>query len=347
MSLLCRYDSDSQQSPNPDLSGIGTVISYMVQALLIGLFGLYLIIPGLLYRLGFKYPEKIHRKFRYANLLIAISFFVAEFSHLLQSPGIFERDFMRMLADLQIMQYTIMAYGVVAALGVFGQKTSYLTISQLLLGGDDWRILDLAPPILSIVYLGLDAADYGDPRGWQQTVVKLDACPHTYAKAMDEQSALSGPDIKLSCSNLKDLVSTWVVYTYVALIGVQLVCGIMFGVCWYGSKWTSPTGKASEFRLHVRRHKWWYRCLPKFGLIVCILLTAAMVISVWVFRFCVDRVVDPATNQDSQWGIGQVLAPAAWLPSVLDIATWMYGCFRHRGTLLLFLFFPRSVPGCS
>lgn len=95
-------------SPDPDLSGIGvcsqlqvcnliwtndvslsqTVISYMVQTGLIALFGLYLIIPGTLAKLGFKYPEKIHRHFRAANFLMAISFFVAEVYHLSQNPGI-------------------------------------------------------------------------------------------------------------------------------------------------------------------------------------------------------------------------------------------------------------------
>lgn len=332
--------------PNPDLSGIGvrlrlssgkstlaktnsitvqTVISYMMQAILIALFGLYLIIPGLLYRLGFKYPERIHRNFRAANLLMSISFFVAEFSHLIQTPGIVERDFMRMLADLQIMQYTIIAYGVVAALGVFGQKTSYLTASQLILGGDNWRILDLAPPTLSIVYLAMDESNYGDPNGWQQTVAK--SCPHTYETGMRGQQAFN----KLSCYDVQNMVSTWLFYAYAGLMGFQLICGVMFGVCWYGSKWVTPAGEASQFRQHIKRHKWWYRGLPKLGLVMCILLTAAMVISVWIFRFCVDKVVDKGTNQDSQWSIGQVLAPAAWVPSILDIATWMYGCFRGRG----------------
>lgn len=225
---------------------------------------------------------------------------------------------------------TIIAYGVVAALGVFGQKTSYLTASQLVMGGDNWRILDLAPPILSIVYLGLDASDYGDPRGWQSIVVGLGNCTSNYEDEMNTQDAVDGKGVKLSCSGLKKLASTWLLYTYVALIGVQIVCGIVFAICWYGSKWTSSAGKASEFRLHVRRHKWWYRILPKVGLAINILLTIAMVISIWIFRFCVDRVVDLASNQDSQWSIGQVLAPAAWIPSVLDIATWMYGCFRRR-----------------
>lgn len=65
-----------------------TVISYMVQTALIALFGLYLIVPGTLAKLGFKYPEKIHRHFRAANFLMATSFFVAEVWHLSQSPGI-------------------------------------------------------------------------------------------------------------------------------------------------------------------------------------------------------------------------------------------------------------------
>lgn len=60
----------------------------MIQNGLIALFGLYLIIPGMLARLGFKYPEKIQRHFRAANFLMATSFFVAEVWHLSQSPGL-------------------------------------------------------------------------------------------------------------------------------------------------------------------------------------------------------------------------------------------------------------------
>lgn len=78
-------------------------MSYLIQAVLIGLFGLYLLpgVPTILSWFGVKYPEKIHRRFRAVNLLVATSFFVAEVLHLTQNPGIVERDFMRMLADLQ------------------------------------------------------------------------------------------------------------------------------------------------------------------------------------------------------------------------------------------------------
>lgn len=78
-------------------------MSYLIQAVLIGLFGLYLL-PGVSkigLWLGIQYPEKIHRRFRAVNLLVAASFFAAEVLHLTQNPGIVERDFMRMLADLQ------------------------------------------------------------------------------------------------------------------------------------------------------------------------------------------------------------------------------------------------------
>lgn len=317
---------------------VQTVISYMVQAILIALFGLYLIIPGLLYRLGFKYPERIHSKFRAANLLMAVSFFVAEFSHLLQAPGVLERKFMRMLADMQIMQYTIMAYGVVAALGMFGQKTSFLTASQLLLGGDNWRILDLAPPILSVVYLALDASNYGDPNGWQETVANLEPCkPFGPDLQQANTTAVDEAGAHLTCPQVERNVTKYIFYAYIALMVVQLVCGFMFAVLWYGAKWVSSAGEeAPLFHMHVKRHKWWYRSLPKLGLVLCILLTAAMVISVWIYRSCVDGAVDADAKQDSQWGIGQVLAPAAWVPSILDIVTWMWGCFRGRSEFFLF-----------
>lgn len=309
----------------------------MVQAILIALFGLYLIIPGLLYRIGFKYPERIHRNFRAANLLMAISFFVAEFSHMLQAPGLVERKFMRMLANMQIIQYTIIAYGVVAALGVFGQKTSFLTASQLILGGDDWRILDLAPPILSVVYLILDETNYGDPHGWQETVTLYHACAHYGPDILQANvMAVKEGGLKFTCPEVETKVTRTIFYAYAALMGIQLVCGIMFAICWYGTKWTSPAGEDPRFRLHVKRHKFWYRCLPKLGLVLCILLTTAMVISVWIYRFCVDNAVAADAKQDNQWGIGQVLAPAAWVPSILDIATWMYGCFRGRSECILF-----------
>lgn len=309
----------------------------MVQAILIALFGLYLIIPGLLYRLGFKYPERIHRNFRAANLLMAISFFVAEFSHLLQAPGLVERRFMRMLANMQIIQYTIIAYGVFAALGVFGQKTSFLTASQLVMGGDNWRILDIAPPVLSMLYLALDESNYGDPHGWQEAVIHMEPCktPDSETEQTDVTAFQEGK-FMLKCPDVQSKVAAYIFYAYAALMGIQIVCGIVFAVGWYGSKWVAPAGEEPNFRTHIKRHKWWYRCLPKLGLVLCILLTAAMVISVWIYRFCVDGAVDDNARQDNQWGIGQVLAPAAWVPSILDIATWMYGCFRGRSGLILF-----------
>lgn len=85
---------------------------------------------------------------------------------------------MRMLAELQTIQYTVITYGIVAALGAFGETTSYLSVGQLLIGGDHLRIIDLLTPCFSIAYLILDGTNYGDPGSWQQDVA--DACPDTY-----------------------------------------------------------------------------------------------------------------------------------------------------------------------
>ncbi|KAJ4408399.1 hypothetical protein N0V82_009718 [Gnomoniopsis sp. IMI 355080] len=332
-------------SPNPDLSGIGvgirirsdslasidvydaqTVISYMVQTGLIALFGLYYIIPGMLARLGFKYPEKIHHHFRAANFLMATSFFVAEVWHLSQSPGIVsykqswarapltrrtsETDFMRMLAQLQTIQYTVITFGIVAALGAFGETTSYLSISQLLMGGDNLRIIDLLTPLFPIVYLILDGTNYADPGSWQQDVA--DACPDTYNanEGLASQDAdLTG--LHVSCVDLEHLMSDVLFFrTYIVIMVLQVLYGIVFAMFWYGSQCFAPS--ENGLRRHVKRHQKWYRMVPKIGLAVCVLLTAALVLGLWLYRTCVDKVED--YQEDNQWSIGQVLAPAAWRP---------------------------------
>lgn len=299
----------------------------MIQTGLIALFGIYLVIPGLLAKLGFKYPKKIHRHFRAANFLMATSFFVAEVWHLSQSPGIVETDFMRMLAELQTIQYTVITYGVVAALGAFGERTSSLSIGQLLSGGDSLRIIDLSTPLFPIAYLILDGSNYGDPGSWQQALAN--ACPDTYNanEGLAAQDAgISG--IQISCVELKTLMSDVLFrYSYSIIMGLQLLCGFVFGMLWYGSR--CFVASDNGLRAHVKRYKWWYRMVLKAGLTICILLTAALVLGLWLYRTCVDKVVD--YREDNQWSIGQVLAPAAWVPSILDIAKWMYGCFRYRG----------------
>lgn len=116
------------------------------------------------------------------------------------------------------------------------------------------------------------------------------------------------------------------VRTYIVVMALQVLYGTIFVMFWYGSGCFAPSEHG--FRAHVKRHKKWYRMVPKVGLAVCIFLTGALVLGLWLYRTCVDKVED--YREDNQWSIGQVLAPAAWVPSILDIATWMYGCFRYR-----------------
>lgn len=237
---------------------------------------------------------------------------------------------MRMLAQLQTIQYTVIAYGVVAALGAFGATTSYLSICQLLRGGDSLRIIDLITPLFPIAYLILDGTNYGDPGNWQQDVA--DACPDTYNAnegLASQDAGIQGTQI--SCVDLQHLMSDVLfVRTYAVIMALQLLYGIIFAVFWYGSRCFAPSSSSETgFRAHVQRHKQWYRMVPKAGLAICILLTAALILGLWLYRTCVDTVEDD--REDDDWGIGQVLAPAAWVPSILDIGKWMYGCFMRRG----------------
>lgn len=238
-----------------------------------------------------------------------------------------ETQFMRMLAQLQTIQYTVITYGIVAALGAFGATTSYLSICQLLRGGDSLRIIDLIPPLFSIAYLVLDGSSYGDQGSWKQDVAN--ACPVTYNAnegLANQDAGIQGYEI--SCVDLQHLMSDVLfVRTYIVIMALQLVYGIIFAMLWYGSRCVASS--ENGFRAHVKRHKQWYRIIPKIGLAICILLTAALILGLWLYRTCVDKVEDD--REDSEWGIGQVLAPAAWVPSILDIAKWMYGCFRYRG----------------
>lgn len=238
-----------------------------------------------------------------------------------------ETQFMRMLAQLQTILSTVITYGIVAALGVFGATTSYLSICQLLRGGDSLRIIDLITPLFSIAYLILDGSSYGNPGSWQQDVAN--ACPDTYNAnegLATQDAGIQG--LEISCVDLQHLMSDVLfVRTYVVTMAFQVVYGVVFAMFWYGSRCFAPS--ESGFRAHVRRRKQWYRMVPKIGLAICILLTVALILGLWLYRTCVDKVEDD--REDSEWGIGQVLAPAAWVPSILDIAKWMYGCFRHRG----------------
>lgn len=236
-----------------------------------------------------------------------------------------------MLAQLQTVQYTVITYGIVAALGAFGETTSYLSISQLLVGSDSLRIIDLLTPLFPIAYLILDGTNYGDPGSWQQDVAN--ACPDTYNAnegLASQDAGLTG--FQISCVDLEHLMSSVLfVRTYIVIMVLQVLYGIVFAMIWFGSRCFVPS--KNGFRRHVKRHKKWYSMVPKIGLAVCILLTAALVLGLWLYRTCVDKVED--NREDNQWSIGQVLAPAAWVPSILDIATWMYGCFRFKGRKLI------------
>lgn len=94
----------------------------------------------------------IHRA---VNLLVATCFFIAELYHLTQGPGIVETDFMRLLAEVQMCQHTVIAYGIFASLGVLGAgagRAKTVSVWHLLAGGDNWRILDIAQPVFPVLY---------------------------------------------------------------------------------------------------------------------------------------------------------------------------------------------------
>lgn len=313
---FCYLVSSDYHSPQ-------TVISYMVQAGLIGLFGLYLVIPGLLGAIGFKYPQKIHRRFRAVNLLLAVSFFAAEVIHLRQSPGIAELDFMRTLADLQMVQYTVISYGMIACVGAFGNSYKTITFRELLRGGGGYRILDVIPPMLSAVYLSLDKSHYGDPGTWQEQAAAT--CPRSadYSAGLARQDPLGG--VQLSCAGVSNLAWVWLFRAYIGIMGVQALYGAVVGAAWV----VSGRGAGEPaFQETVRRHVTLFRLPAKVGLCLCIALTACFVLAVWMERACVDTVW--GIDDDDEWGVGQVLALSAWAPTALDIVTWMVRCFRKR-----------------
>lgn len=116
-------------------------------------------------------------------------------------------------------------------LGAFGATTSYLSICQLLRGGDSLHIIDLVTPLFSIAYLVLDGSSYGDPGSWQQDVAN--ACPDTYNAnegLANQDAGIQG--FETSCVDLQHLMSDVLfVRTYVVVMAFQVWSTASFFPC--------------------------------------------------------------------------------------------------------------------
>lgn len=190
------------------------------------------------------------------------------------------------------------------------------------------RIVNLLTPLFPIAFLILDGTNYSDPGAWQQDIAT--ACPETY----DANDGLAVQDagldgFQISCVDLQYVMSDVLFFrTYIVIMVSQVIYSIVFAILWYASRCFASS--ENGFRGHVRTHKKWYRIVPKISLAICAVLPMALVLGLWLYRTCVDK-VEGYRREDNQWSIGQVLAPAAWVSSILDIAMWMYGCARYRG----------------
>lgn len=224
----------------------------------------------------------------------------------------------------RMVQYTVMAYGVLDALGLFRSRPGSLTVWQLFKGGDSWRILDILPPCLSSVYLILDMMDFGNSNHWEETVAKL--CPAKFGNRLSTNKPIDG--IQLTCSGIDGLVWVWIFRLYFLVMAVQFVYGAFIAAIWVLSGLCASTEEEPGCRSWIKRNKTGLR-LPAFlGLFLCLVLTTSLVIGVWIERSCVDTARD--NTDDNAWGVGQVLAVLAWLPSTIDILRLVYSIFKKR-----------------
>ncbi|KAF9482993.1 hypothetical protein BDN70DRAFT_375182 [Pholiota conissans] len=273
---------------NPDLSGIGTNISYILQAALTILFGPLFCLAYAIYKPDSERWEKLQNQFHDISAQFTIPVAVAAIVRYHQHASFYEIDFLHSLLTMQF--FSLLSSSVVA--GVFAERKSITRIIVLVIYG----LLDFAlymvlvgdlitsqPRWQTLNDLGEACSAYNHIFPWIQHIPTPNVLPHITAKQFFKPFNKTAWKFGL-------ILFGFIVAGIIGLVLAVVILGMLF---------KALTSKDARF----------------LGLISLGLSVGMLVEVVQMER--TRNIMEEVTGLeflDNEWGFGQIISLFLWVP---------------------------------